>query len=55
MDLNIDNHSGATQQNTEIFKNDPELQQPLQSIENPIAPQKLQVLQQQDTSIEILK
>ena len=41
--------------NTKIFKNDPELQKPLQSIENPIAPQKLQVLQQQDTNIEILK
>ena len=41
--------------NTEIFKNDPELQKPLQSIENPIAPQKLQRLQQQDTNIEILK
>ena len=41
--------------NTEIFKNDPELQKPLQSIENPIAPQKLQVLQQQDTNIVILK
>ena len=41
--------------NTEIFKNDPELQKPLQSIENPIAPQKLQVLQQQDANIEILK
>ena len=41
--------------NTEIFKSDPELQKPLQSIENPIAPQKLQVLQQQDTNIEILK
>ena len=41
--------------NTEIFKNDPELQKPLQSIENPIAPQRLQVLQQQDTNIEILK
>ena len=40
---------------TEIFKNDPELQAPLQSIENPIAPQKLQVLQKQDTNIEILK
>ena len=40
---------------TEIFKNDPELQEPLQSIENPIAPQKLQVLQKQDTNIEILK
>ena len=41
--------------NTKIFKNDPELRKPLQSIENPIAPQKLQVLQQQDTNIEILK
>ena len=40
---------------TEIFKNDPELQEPLQSIGNPIAPQKLQVLQKQDTNIEILK
>ena len=40
---------------TEIFKNDPELQEPLQSIENLIAPQKLQVLQKQDTNIEILK
>ena len=40
---------------TEIFKNDPELQQPLQSIKNPIAPQKLQVLQKQDTNIKILK
>ena len=41
--------------NTEIFKNDPELQNPLQCIENPIAPQKLQKLQQQDTNIKILK
>ena len=41
--------------NTEIFKNDPELQNSLQCIENPIAPQKLQKLQQQDTNIEILK
>ena len=40
--------------NTEIFKNDPELQKPLQSIKNPIAPQKLQILQQ-DTNIETLK
>ena len=39
---------------TEILKNDPELQEPLQSIENLIAPQKLQVLQKQDTYIEIL-
>ena len=41
--------------NTEIFKNDPELQNSLQCIENPIAPQKLKRLQQQDTNIEILK
>ena len=41
--------------NTEIFKNDPELQNSLQCIENPIAPRKLQKLQQQDTNIEILK
>ena len=41
--------------NTEIFKNDPELQNSLQCIENPIAPQNLQKLQQQDTNIEILK
>ena len=41
--------------NTEIFKNDPELQNSLQCIEDPIAPQKLQKLQQQDTNIEILK
>ena len=37
--------------NTEIFKNDPELQNSLQCIENPISPQKLQKLQQQDTNI----
>ena len=41
--------------NTEIFKNDPELQNSLQYLENPIAPQRLQKLQQQDTNIEILK
>ena len=41
--------------NTEIFKNDPECENSLQCIENPIAPQKLQKLQQQDTNIEILK
>ena len=41
--------------NTEIFKNDPELQNTLQCIKNPIAPQKLQKLQQQDTNIKILK
>ena len=40
---------------TEIFKNDPELQSSLQCIENPIAPQRLKKLQQQDTNIEILK
>ena len=41
--------------NEVIFKNDPELHNSLQCIENPIAPQKLQRLQQQDTNIEILK
>ena len=41
--------------NTEIFKNDPELQNSLQCTENPIAPQRLKKLQQQDTNIEILK
>ena len=41
--------------NTEIFKNDPELQNSLQCIENLIAPQRLKKLQQQDTNIEILK
>ena len=40
---------------TEIFKNDPELQSSLQCIENPIAPQRLKKLQQQDPNIEILK
>ena len=40
---------------TKIFKNDPELQNSLQCIENPIAPQRLKKLQQQDTNIEILK
>ena len=40
---------------TEIFKNDPEWQNSLQCIENPIAPQRLKKLQQQDTNIEILK
>ena len=40
---------------TEIFKNDPELQSSLQCIENPIAPQRLKKLQQQDTNIKILK
>ena len=39
----------------EIFKNDPELQNSLQCMENPIAPQRLKQLQQQDTNIEILK
>ena len=41
--------------NTEIFKNDPELQNSLQCIENLIAPERLKKLQQQDTNIEILK
>ena len=40
---------------TEIFKNDPELQNSLQCIENLIAPQRLKKLQQQDPNIEILK
>ena len=40
---------------TEIFKNDPELQNSLQCIENPIAPQRLKKLQQQDPNIETLK
>ena len=39
----------------EIIKNDPELQNSLQCIENPIAPPRLRKLQQQDTNIEILK
>ena len=39
----------------EITKNDPELQNSLQCIENPIAPQSMRKLQQQDTNIEILK
>ena len=41
--------------NKEIIKNDPELQKSLQCIENPIAPQRLKQLQQQDTNIEALK
>ena len=40
---------------TEVFKNDPELQNSLQCIENLIAPQRLKRLQQQDTNIDILK
>ena len=40
---------------TEVIKNDPELQNSLQCIENPIAPQRLKKLQQQDPNIEILK
>ena len=40
---------------TEIIKNDPELQNSLQCIQNPIAPQRLKKLQQQDPNIEILK
>ena len=39
----------------EIIKNDPELQNSLQCIENLIAPQRLKKLQQQDTNIETLK
>ena len=39
----------------EIIRNDPELQNSLQCIENPIASQRLRKLQQQDTNIEILK
>ena len=38
-----------------IMKNDPELQNSLQCIENPIAPQRLKKLQQQDTNIETSK
>ena len=41
--------------NKEIIKNDPELQKFLQCIVNPIAPQRLKKLQQQDTNIETLK
>ena len=41
--------------NKEIIKNDPELQNSLQCIENPMAPQRLRKLQQQDTNIETLK
>ena len=37
------------------IKNDPDLQDTLQSIENPIAPQQLKCLQQQDANIETLK
>ena len=40
---------------TEIIKNDPELQNSLQCIQNSIAPQRLKKLQQQDPNIEILK
>ena len=40
---------------TEIIKNDPELQNSLQCIKTPIAPQRLRKLQQQDPNIEILK
>ena len=41
--------------NKEIIKNDPELQNALQCIENLIASQRLKKLQQQDTNIETLK
>ena len=37
------------------IKNDPDLQDALQCIENPIAPQQLKRLQQQDANIETLK
>ena len=40
--------------NKEIIKNDPELQESLQCIENPIPPQRLKQLQLQDTNIEAL-
>ena len=40
---------------TEIIKNNPELKNSLQCIQNPIAPQRLRKLQQQDPNIEILK
>ena len=40
---------------TEIIKNDPELQNSLQCTQNLIAPQRLKKLQQQDPNIEILK
>ena len=40
---------------TEIIKNNPELQNSLQCIQNPIAPQRLKKLQQQDPNIKILK
>ena len=40
---------------TEIIKNDPQLQNSLQCIQNLIAPQRLKMLQQQDPNIEILK
>ena len=39
----------------EEIKNDPELQEFLQCIENPITPQRLKKLQQQDANIETLK
>ena len=37
------------------IKNDPDLQDTLQCIENPITPQQLKTLQQQDANIETLK
>ena len=40
---------------TEIIKNDPELQNSLQCIQNPIASQRPKKLQQEDPNIEILK
>ena len=41
--------------NKEIIKNGPELQNFLQCIENPIAPQRLRKQQEQDTNIKTLK
>ena len=37
------------------IKNDPDLQDTLQCIENPISPQQLKRLQQQDANIETMK
>ena len=41
--------------NKGIIRNDPELQKSLQCIENPITPERLKKLQQQDANIETLK
>ena len=48
-------NEGIVGTDKEIIKNDPELQNSLQCIENPIAPQRLKKLQEQDTNIETLK